>query len=59
MTHFILEYDFVERFTERRAPFREAHLRLLHDAQARGLRGRVAIDRRDHQIGDFLPMLVP
>ena len=37
MPHFALVYDFVERFVERRAPFRDAHLRLLHDANARGL----------------------
>jgi uncharacterized protein len=37
MPHFALSYDFVDRFVERRAPFREAHLRALHDANARGL----------------------
>ena len=37
MKTFALLYDFVPGFADRRAPFREAHLRLLHDAQARGL----------------------
>jgi uncharacterized protein YciI len=37
MPHFALTYDFVDNFIERRAPFREAHLALLRDAQARGL----------------------
>ena len=37
MTHFALVYEFVGNFVERRAPFREAHLQLLRDAQARGL----------------------
>ena len=37
MKHFALIYEFVSNFVERRAPFREAHLQLLHDAQARGL----------------------
>ena len=37
MPHFVLEYDFVANFVERRAPLREAHLALLRDAQARGL----------------------
>ena len=36
MKHFALTYDFVDHFTEKRAPFREAHLALLHDAKARG-----------------------
>ena len=36
MTHFILVYDVVENFVERRAPFRPAHLQLLNDAEARG-----------------------
>ncbi len=36
MTHFTLVYDVVEHFAERRAPLREAHLRLLDDAHARG-----------------------
>ena len=37
MKHFALVYDFVGNVVERRAPFREAHLHLLRDAQARGL----------------------
>ena len=37
MAHYVLTYEFVDRFVERRAPLREAHLRLLHDAHAKGL----------------------
>ena len=37
MKHFALVYDVVANFVERRAPFREAHLRLIRDAHARGL----------------------
>ena len=37
MPRFVLTYEFVERFAERRTPYREAHLALLRDAQARGL----------------------
>jgi uncharacterized protein YciI len=37
MRHFVLIYDVVANFVERRAPFRDAHLALLHDAKARGL----------------------
>ena len=37
MTHFALLYEFAANFVERRAPFREAHLQLLRDANARGL----------------------
>ena len=36
MGHFALVYDVVDNFVERRAPFRDAHLRLLRDANARG-----------------------
>lgn len=36
MKEFALFYDVVENFTERRAPFRAAHLALLNDAHARG-----------------------
>lgn len=36
MKQFALFYDVVEHFTERRAPFRAAHLALLNDAHARG-----------------------
>ena len=37
MGYFALLYDVVDNFTERRTPFREAHLRLVRDANARGL----------------------
>jgi hypothetical protein len=37
MKHFALLYDVVDRFAERRLPFREAHLRLVRDAHASGL----------------------
>jgi uncharacterized protein len=37
MKHFALVYDVVENFVERRLPFREAHLRLVRDANGRGL----------------------
>ena len=37
MKHFALIYDMVENFVERRKPYREAHLRHIHDAHARGL----------------------
>ena len=37
MGHFALVYDVVESFVERRAPFRDAHLHLVRDANARGL----------------------
>ena len=36
MPHFALVYEFVDNFAERRTPFREAHLRVLRDAQTRG-----------------------
>jgi uncharacterized protein YciI len=36
MTYFVLQYDVVENFVVRRAPFREEHLRLVRDAHARG-----------------------
>lgn len=36
MPYFALIYDVVDRFTERRAPFREAHLTLVREAHARG-----------------------
>ena len=35
--HFALVYEVVPHFAERRAPFRDAHLRLVRDAQASGL----------------------
>ena len=37
MKHFALIYEMVENFSERRMPFRPAHLQHLNDAQARGL----------------------
>jgi uncharacterized protein len=37
MGHFVLVYDVVDNFAQRRAPFRDAHLRLLRDANAHGL----------------------
>jgi len=35
MRHYVLLYDVVENFAERRTPHREAHLRLALDAHAR------------------------
>jgi uncharacterized protein len=34
--HYLLFYDYVESAVERRAPFREEHLRLAREAKARG-----------------------
>jgi hypothetical protein len=34
--HFILFYDYVDNVVERRAPFREEHLKLAQEARARG-----------------------
>jgi len=34
--HYLLFYDYVENAVERRAPFREEHLRLAREAKARG-----------------------
>jgi len=34
--HYLLFYDYVENVVERRAPFREEHLRLAREAKARG-----------------------
>ncbi len=34
--YFLLSYDYVENAVERRAPFREAHLKLAREANARG-----------------------
>jgi uncharacterized protein YciI len=34
--YFLLFYDYVENAVERRAPFREAHLKLAREANARG-----------------------
>ncbi len=36
MPYFAVEYDVVDRFVERRAPFRDAHLELIRAAHARG-----------------------
>ena len=36
MPHFALMYNVVDRFAEKRTPFREAHLALVRAAQARG-----------------------
>jgi uncharacterized protein YciI len=37
MKYFALTYDVVPDFAERRMPFREQHLQLVRDANARGL----------------------
>ena len=34
--HYLLFYDYVENAVERRAPFREEHLRLAREARERG-----------------------
>ena len=34
--HYLLLYDVVDDYVERRAPFREAHISLLREAHARG-----------------------
>ncbi len=34
--HYVLQYDYVENVVERRAPLREAHLKLAREAHARG-----------------------
>jgi uncharacterized protein YciI len=34
--HFLLFYDVVDDYVEKRAPFREAHLKLARDAYERG-----------------------
>jgi uncharacterized protein YciI len=34
--YFLVQYDFVENVVERRAPYREAHLKLVREAAARG-----------------------
>jgi uncharacterized protein len=34
--YFLLSYDYVANVVERRAPFREAHLKLAREAHARG-----------------------
>jgi len=37
MSYYILFYDVVEDFVSRRAPFRDAHLRLVGEAHRRGV----------------------
>ena len=36
MGHYVLLYEVVDNFVERRAPHREAHLKLVREANARG-----------------------
>lgn len=36
MEHYVLLYDVVDNFVERRTPYREEHLRLVRDAHERG-----------------------
>jgi uncharacterized protein YciI len=36
MFHYVLEYDVVDDYANRRAPFRQLHLGLVRDAHARG-----------------------
>lgn len=36
MNYFVLQYDVVEDYVRRRAPFRDHHLRLVGEAHARG-----------------------
>lgn len=36
MRYYILTYDIVPNFADRRAPFREAHLRLVRESHERG-----------------------
>jgi uncharacterized protein YciI len=36
MNYYVLEYEVVPDFVNRRAPLREAHLKMVYDAQARG-----------------------
>jgi uncharacterized protein YciI len=36
MKYFVLTYDVVENFAERRVPFRSAHLKMVQDAHERG-----------------------
>jgi uncharacterized protein len=36
MEHFVLIYDVVDNFVQRRTPYRDEHLRLVRDAHARG-----------------------
>ena len=36
MKYYALTYDAVDGFVEKRAPFREAHLKLIREAHARG-----------------------
>jgi hypothetical protein len=36
MTYFVLQYEVVDHFAERRAPLRDEHLKLVREAHARG-----------------------
>ena len=36
MSYFVLAYDVVDRFVERRAQYRDEHLRLVRECHARG-----------------------
>ena len=36
MKYFVLTYDVVENFAERRMPFRSSHLKMVQDAHERG-----------------------
>jgi len=36
LNYYVLEYEVVDDYANRRAPFREAHLTLLREAHARG-----------------------
>jgi uncharacterized protein YciI len=36
MSYFVLAYDVVDRFVERRAQYRDEHLRLVRDRHTRG-----------------------
>jgi uncharacterized protein YciI len=36
MTYYVLEYDVVDDYANRRMPFRQLHLQKVRDAQARG-----------------------
>ena len=36
MSYYVLQYDAVDDFINRRTPYREEHLRLIREAHARG-----------------------
>jgi uncharacterized protein YciI len=36
LNYFVLQYEVVEGYAQKRMPFREAHLRLIREAHARG-----------------------